>query len=267
MITLFRRVVAMSSILIVAGLPAFSQSTSYTVLKVAGDVYCERLQKNLHYSDKITSEDKLRFNRTSAYLVVLNPQEGRKVVRGVQQDTSSELKDLLIDVVSLEKKHTASRGEGDISGSAQAIKRLRSQLDVDTLVILGSGKASFANSDLLLNDTVTIKARFRADGSYSEKSVSIGPVLDLSRDAVFGDHPLAKVQLIYFPNTHADIFDSPPESLGTFVPRYLAGEESIRNEVQIISDSFSGEKQEIVLSEIKKYIQDEYGNVLEENLV
>ncbi len=166
MITLFRRVVAMSSILIVAGLPAFSQSTSYTVLKVAGDVYCERLQKNLHYSDKITSEDKLRFNSTTAYLVVLNPQEGRKVVRGVQQDTSSELKDLLIDVVSLEKKHTASRGEGDISGSAQAIKRLRSQLDVDTLVILGSGKASFANSDLLLNDTVTIKARFRADGSY-----------------------------------------------------------------------------------------------------
>ncbi len=97
--------------------------------------------------------------------------------------------------------------------------------------------------------------------------MSIGPVLDLSRDAVFGDHLLAKVQLIYLPNTHADIFDSPPESLGNFVPRYLAGEESIRNEVQIISDSFSGEKQEIVLSEIKKYIQDEYGNVLEENLV
>src|SRR6266850_305776 len=148
MITRVKGLAMFTWFLIISG-PAYSQSASYTVLKVAGDVYCVRLQKNLHYSDKITSQDQLRFNNSSAYLIVLNPQEGRKIVRSVQQNTPSELKSLLIDVVSLEKKHTASRGDNDGSALRQAIKQLRLQLDVDTLLVLGSGKVTFANSDLL----------------------------------------------------------------------------------------------------------------------
>ena len=253
-------------LLIITGVPVYSQYTAYSVVKAFGNVYCDRLQKNLQNADKIDSQDKLSFNSALAYLVLLSPKEGRKVVRNAKPNTSSELNSLLMDIVSLEKKHTSSRGSDNGTKQVLALKKLKSQVDIDSLVVLGSGKASFANADLVLNDTARIKALFRSGTAYLETLVSTGTLLDLSMHFVFGDHPVVKIQLTYLSNVNSDFFDSPPEPLGSFVPIYLAQEEALKKEVQIILNTYAGQNQAVLINEVKKYLEDEYGPVLEENL-
>src|SRR5882672_11195992 len=75
-----------------------AQSNTYSVLKVTGSVYCERLKKDLQNGDKITEQDKVRFVSPDAYLVVISPRDGRKVVKPVSKNSSSELKSLLSDI-------------------------------------------------------------------------------------------------------------------------------------------------------------------------
>ena len=253
--------------LIPIAVPVYSQNGTFTVLKVMGSVFCQRLQKDLQNGDKLMTQDKIRFSSPNSYLIVISPQDGRKVVKPASANTESELKSLLMDIVSLEKKHTANRGLDEGSKQVKAMKVLKMQLEADTLLILGSGKAIFINSDFALNDTAAVKARFKSGNSYTEKPVSSGSVLDLSRSSVFGTQPLAKVQLIYLPNVKKNIFDSPPESLGSFVPRYFDNEAALVKEIQVIHSAYAGKSREIILAEIKKYIEDEYGSVLEENLV
>lgn len=256
---------ALFFLLYILGQSAIAQS-SYNVLKVTGSVYCERLHKDLVSGDKIQSQDKLRFGGPEAYLVVISPQDGRKLVKPSTSTTTSELKSLLTDIVSLEKRHTAFRGNEDEDKQVKARKAVKTQLEVDTLLILGSGKANFSKSDFPLNDTAVIKARFRTGNSFTEKPASSGPILDLSRNSVFGSQPVTKLQLIWFPNIKGDIFDSPPESLGNFVPRYADGT-ALAKEVQVITGALPDRKGQALLAEIKKYIEDEYGPVLDENLV
>lgn len=254
--------------LIFSAVSTYSQSPVFTVLHVMGNVYCGRLQKDLQTGDKIITQDKLRFNSTSAYLVVMSPQDGRKMVRPASQNVDTELKSLLSDIVSLEKRHTASRGGEEEDKQARALKKLKSQFeDTDTLLILGSGKASFGGSDFVLNDTAAVKARYRSGNSYAEMPMSTGSMMDLSKIALFGTQAPMKVQLIYFPNVKKDIFDSPPESLGSFVPRYFENDESLRNEVKLVINTLTGLKKEEVIAEIKRYIEDQYGPVMDENLL
>jgi hypothetical protein len=242
-----------------------SNAQTYSVLKVTGTVHCDRLKKDLQVGDKIQADDKLKFGSAYSFLIVISPQDGRKAVRQ-GKTSSSELKSLLTNIVSLEKKNTGVRGHEDKTKQDIAFDTLKAQLNVSTLVILGSGKISFAGNDLALNDTAMVKARYKSGNSYTEKPISSGSVLDLSKSNVFGTQAPDKVQLIYWPNVKKDVFDSPPKSLGNFLPLYIENDEHLKKEIQVVQSTFSDKNQEFVLKEIKKYIEDEYGAVLNENL-
>jgi hypothetical protein len=242
-----------------------SDAQTYSVLKVTGTVHCDRLKKDLQVGDKIHADDKLKFGTPNSSLIVISPQDGRKAVKQ-GKSASSELKSLLTNIVSLEKKNTGVRGHEDKTKQDIAFDTLRSQLNVSRLVVLGSGKINFTGNDLALNDTAMVKARYRSGNTYTEKPISSGAVLDLSKHNVFGSQAPDKVQLIYWPNIKKDVFDSPPKSLGNFIPVYVENEEHLKKEIQVVQSTFPDKSQEFVVKEIKKYIEDEYGAVLNENL-
>ena len=75
------------------------------------------------------------------------------------------------------------------------------------------------------------------------------------------------MQLIYWPNVKKDVFNSTPRSLGNFTTVYLENEEQLKKEVQALQSNFPEKSQEDVVKEVKKYIEDEYGAVLNENLM
>jgi hypothetical protein len=242
-------------------------SNSYTVLKATGAIYCSRLKKNLQNSDKITDHDKLTFTAATDYLIVINPKEGRKIVRDTGPLAGSELNSLLTDIVSLEKRRTSSRGNSQGSREATALRTLRSQFDVDSLLILGSGKVSLDGAGLLLNDTATIKVRYKYNVSMVEKQTSTGSILDLSQKFIFEDHAVREVQLIYYRNAQKDIFKNPPEVLGTFYPIYAANPDGIKKEAQTVITTFAEMNQEGLIKEVERYFEDEYGPILTSNLV
>jgi hypothetical protein len=247
-------------------LPA-AQTTTYSVLKVTGRVYCDRLKKDLTNGDKIFPEDKLHFATANGYLVLISPQDGRKVVKPNSKDTSSELKTLLTDIVSLEKRHTAVRGHNKGNKHQKALDTLSAQFNVETLLILGSGKVSFANTNVVLNDTARIKVGSGTGLNYSEKLVSTGHVVDLSKISLMGNLAPLKIQLVYYPNVNKHVIDSSPQRLGSFTPRYLDEEETLKKEVHVVITTFSRHKRHEVVQEIRKYIEDEYAAVLNENLI
>jgi hypothetical protein len=92
-------------------------------------------------------------------------------------------------------------------------------------------------------------------------------MLDLSKSTVFGTQAPDKVQLIYYPNVTKDVFNSTPTSIGNFVLVYIENDEHLKKEVVAVQSTFHEKSQEEVLKEVKKYIEDEYGAVLNENLI
>jgi hypothetical protein len=244
-----------------------ARAQTYTVVKAKGVVHCERLKKDLQAGDKIDAQDKLKFGSPDALLIVISPKDGRKAVKPGGKNSSSELRSLLTNIVSLEKKNTGVRGHEDKTKQDMAFDTLKAQFNVTKLVILGSGKINLAGYNLTLNDTAVVKARFKSGNSYAEKPISAGAVLDLSKGNIFGTLAPDKIQLIYWPNVKKDVFESPPKSLGNFVPVYIDNEDHLKKEVQVVETTFAEKSRDEVVKEVKKYIEDEYGAVLNENLI
>lgn len=254
---------ACTIVLVLLAFAAWTQDVKrFTVIKVEGQVTCERLGKILGSGDQILSNDKLRFGDEEAYIIVLNPSVGRKAIRKVPPATTKELTGLLKDFVSPERYMTASR-----SVSFYYMDELQGRLTHDTLLVLGDGFVSIDTAQLMLNDESVIKAEYRSGRDMVRQQVSRGPAVWLGNKQIFGHAMSAypRVILTYYDDKEQDPIFDPPIPIAQFVPVYI-DESSLKEEVAALVGAMKDADHKQVFKEITGYVGATYAPADETNL-
>src|SRR5690348_15920512 len=85
---------------------------NFTVIKVTGKVLSQKSNRPLSSGDKVQSKDALQFGSKDASIILFHPKTGRKVIKGVPDDSPREFMQLLQAFVKPSEKSTATRNAG-----------------------------------------------------------------------------------------------------------------------------------------------------------
>ena len=243
------------------GLTASAQDT-YKIVKVSGNVESAALGRLIKSGDQIQSSDKLKFEKKENYIVVIHPKTGRKIIKGVPDNSTHEFYKLLQSFVKPEERSTATR-----TVSTQYIEKLHNSLTFDTLLILSPGKILIDTMKLSLKKPHAIRSTYWVKNKPMTQIISGKGFFLMQQENLFGNNapqPLPRVMLEYTENEASDPMFEPGTVLASFVPLYI-DETRLEEEVKVIREMF-GERSRESYEEIKKYITSEYAPVNEDNL-
>ena len=238
---------------------------NFTVIKVSGTVLSQKNNRALISGDKIQSKDALRFNSKDAYIILYSPKTGRKIIKGVPDESPHEFMELLQSYVKPSDKSTASRNAG-----SKYLDQLEQMLKYDTLLILGDGRIPIETDKLKIDKPAGIRVIYKSGSNTRQKTISDNQSFSLNRSTVFDKEipaAMPQVALQYYVNEAEDFAFAEGTFIGKFVPRYVE-EVELKKEVSALmsamaENSISDGDQ---FKEIKGFLVWSYGGIIDENL-
>ncbi len=236
----------------------------YRVISVSGSIEHVKQNRPLQQGDKITLTDPLKFSKKSDFVIVIHPKIGRKMIRGVPDNSPRELENLIQSFVKPIEKSTASRSTTNEYWASL------NETFKDTVVILGNGIINLNSEFIQLKPPAVVVAIYKVKKDYSiSRKVSSGQELQLGRGMLYpenGDEVKSKILIEYYPDEKLSL-DLPGsgELIGYFWPRYL-DEDKLEQECRIILDAYADQPSTVSEKEMKNFIVENYGHVENTNL-
>ncbi|NOS56742.1 MAG: hypothetical protein HOP37_10870 [Cyclobacteriaceae bacterium] len=235
----------------------------YRVISISGLIEHVNLSRALQQGDRIKLTDPLKFSHKNDFVIVINPKIGRKMIRGVPDNSPRELKLLIESFLKPDEKSTASR-----STSSEYWSHLNETLK-DTVVILDDGIITLNSQFINLKPPAVVIAIYKLKKVAVSRKVSVGQDVALSKLKLLpevGDEINSKVMIEYYPDEKLSL-DLPGsgELIGYFWPRYV-DEDKLEKECQVIVDTYSNQPPTVAIKEIKNFIVEHYGHVEDTNL-
>ncbi len=244
---------------------AWAQTSDiYRVISVSGSIEHVKQNRPLQQGDRITLTDPLKFSNKSDFIIVIHPKIGRKLIRGVPDNSPRELENLIQSFVKPSERSTASR-----STATEYWSQLNDVLK-DTVVILGDGVITLNNEFIKLAPPAVVVAVNKVKkGTPLTRKISSQQEVSLSRATLFpdaGNEVSSKVMIEYYADEKVSL-DLPGSGqlIGYFWPKYV-DEVKLEKECRVIADFFAEHKNPAVVKEIKSFIEEHYGNVESSNL-
>jgi hypothetical protein len=248
----------------VISIAAWAQNTEvYRVISISGSIEHVKQNRPLQQGDRISLTDPLKFSNKSDFVIVIHPKIGRKMIKGVPDNSPRELENLIQSFVKPTERSTASR-----STSNEYWAALNETLK-DTVVILGDGIINLNSEFVKLKPPAVVVAIYKVkkDNSISRK-ISSGQDIMLGKGKLFpeiGDEVKSKIMIEYYSDEKLSL-DLPGsgELIGNFWPRYL-DEDKLERECRVILDVYADQPSTQSAKEIKNFIVEHYGRVEDNN--
>jgi hypothetical protein len=238
---------------------------NFTVIKVTGKVLSQKSNKPLVSGDKIESKDALKFESKDAYLILFSPKTGRKMIKGVPDNSPREFMQLLQSFVKPSEKSTATRNAG-----LKYIEKLEHMLTVDTLLVLGNGRINIETNKLNISKPAGMRVIYKSGDNNIIRKISNDDSFSLSQSALFSGEvpiPLPRVSIQYYKDEAEDFAFADGAFIGRFVPVY-GDDLQLKSEIKTLNSILSqgNLSSEERFNEIKGYLALAYGGTIDENL-
>ena len=258
--------VGIALIFLIITATVFAQSAEvFRVVVVSGQVDHAKLKRPVLKGDKISAGESLIFGTKTSFIIVISPKTGRKKIRGVPDPSPRELENLIQSFLTPDEKSTASRG------MATEYWALLNESLRDTVLILGDGIITLDKDYIPLAPPAVVVAFYKGkQNEHVTKVLSSGQNICLGKKCLMNDgvqqiHSKVMIEYYLDERTSQELPGS-GEFIGYFWPRY-GDDAKIEEEIKIIIEALGKSPHDRILSEIKKFLGEEYGHVQEQNLI
>ncbi len=226
----------------------------FKVITVNGEIVAIKAKLTLENGVEVYSDDNFDFRKPNSRAAMINAERGRVVL--TEQNAA--------DAFSRAAFAPAISTVSARSGAVSSLTELQSVF-ADKMVIIDHIDLQIGKEYFPMDSDKFFFIRYQYNGETINKQLPFNnDVITIAKDEIFtvDGKPIDKPDSNDFSLYYHNKTDGKPESIliSTFTPVFLSGL-SIKPEVNIIVEEFSGQPYERVLSEVYDYLNSFYGNV------
>jgi hypothetical protein len=244
--------------LIILAFSNLSYSQCYTVLSVKGEIISEKTGQPIKEMDEVCATDKLKFSTKDSKAAVLSPEQGRFVIKFADKKKTNDLVAFVSSVLFAGKENLSTKG----------MESLEDEFG-DKYFVIGACKIYIDPGEYQVSDKCYFNIKYLFDGKevirklkFEKKNLIFDNDIFKIDGKIVDQENIENVSLEYF-----DKEKNKSTKIASFNLEF-ANEEVLKSEISNFIDILkkAGKDDLSIISEVKLYINDIYGNVNDGNI-